>query len=132
MDCETYTTKEVMGLTGLSLRQIQWWDEKGYVPCRQIIGHKRRWQAEQVRIMTVAKAIRDKGVRPEQAARIAGAVVRSPEAEARWVIVGSLSGGWCVAGEEAGVVRMLSQVIDEPAIVVRVPRWDSGLRPASN
>jgi len=36
----TFTSKEVMALTRISARQLQWWDEQGIVvPQRE--GHKR-------------------------------------------------------------------------------------------
>ena len=44
---DRYTSAEVIGLTGISARQLQWWDErKVVVPARE--GHRRLYSLDDV------------------------------------------------------------------------------------
>jgi hypothetical protein len=51
------TTLEVSGLTGATVRQLQWWSEHGLIPGLSIEKHKRQWGPEQVRRAAVLMAI---------------------------------------------------------------------------
>ena len=43
----SFTSNEVVALTGITPRQLQWWDERGLVvPARQ--GHRRLYSMEDV------------------------------------------------------------------------------------
>ena len=55
-----YTSNEVVKLTGISLRQLQWWDERGLVvPSRE--GHRRLYSMEDVAEIAVIVELRRKG-----------------------------------------------------------------------
>ena len=54
-------TSEVQKITGLSARQLQWWDERGYV-CPKIERHRRLYNDRQVRALAVISALKDHGV----------------------------------------------------------------------
>jgi DNA-binding transcriptional MerR regulator len=55
-----FTTNDVMALTGLSSRQLQWWDERGLVrPKRQ--GHRRVYSWEQLVTAAVICQLRWRG-----------------------------------------------------------------------
>lgn len=55
-----YTSNEVVKLTGISLRQLQWWDERGLVvPARE--GHRRLYSMEDVAEIAVIVELRRKG-----------------------------------------------------------------------
>jgi len=55
-----YTSNEVMGLTGITARQLQWWDERGVVrPERQ--GRNRFYSMADLAEVTVICELRDKG-----------------------------------------------------------------------
>ena len=55
-----YTSNEVMGLTGITARQLQWWDERGVVrPARQ--GRNRFYSMADLAEVTVICELRDKG-----------------------------------------------------------------------
>ena len=54
------TSKEVVALTGISLRQLQWWDERGLVvPGRE--GHRRLYSLDDVAEVAVIAELRRKG-----------------------------------------------------------------------
>src|SRR5580698_6337245 len=56
----TFTSKEVVGLTGISARQLQWWDERRVVvPARQ--GHKRIYGIDDLAEVAVICDLRRRG-----------------------------------------------------------------------
>jgi DNA-binding transcriptional MerR regulator len=57
---DRYTSNEVVALTGITLRQLQWWDERGVVkPERQ--GHRRLYSMNQLTEIAVICQLRRKG-----------------------------------------------------------------------
>ncbi|HVP52361.1 MAG TPA: MerR family transcriptional regulator [Terriglobales bacterium] len=57
---DTLTSNEVAALTGISLRQLQWWDERGLVvPARQ--GHRRLYSLDDLAEVAVIAELRRKG-----------------------------------------------------------------------
>jgi DNA-binding transcriptional MerR regulator len=55
-----FTSNEVAALTGISLRQLQWWDERGLVvPVRQ--GHRRLYSLDDLAEVAVIAELRQKG-----------------------------------------------------------------------
>lgn len=55
-----FTSREVVQLTGISARQLQWWDERGIVvPARQ--GRRRRYSLEDLSEVAVICELRDRG-----------------------------------------------------------------------
>ncbi len=57
---ESFSSQEVIALTGITARQLQWWDERGVVkPGR--IGHRRLYSRQQVMEMAVICELRGKG-----------------------------------------------------------------------
>ncbi|HUJ94011.1 MAG TPA: MerR family transcriptional regulator [Terriglobales bacterium] len=55
-----FTSKEVVGLTGLTPRQLQWWDERGIVvPTRQ--GHRRLYSLEDLTEIAIVCQLRGRG-----------------------------------------------------------------------
>ena len=64
-----YTSNEVMGLTGITARQLQWWDERGVVrPERQ--GRNRFYSMADLAEVTVICELRDKGFSLQRIRRI--------------------------------------------------------------
>ena len=57
---EGYTSSEVARLCGVSLRQLQWWDERSVVSPRQD-GHRRIYMPEEVVEISVIAELRRKG-----------------------------------------------------------------------
>ena len=56
----TFTSKEVVKLTGISPRQLQWWDERGIViPRRE--GHKRIFSRDDLAEVAVICELRERG-----------------------------------------------------------------------
>ena len=56
----TFTSNEVMALTGISLRQLQWWDERGIlVAARE--GHKRLYSLDDLAEVAVICELRRRG-----------------------------------------------------------------------
>jgi DNA-binding transcriptional MerR regulator len=57
---ETFSTSDVIRLTGITARQLQWWDERGIVvPARQ--GHRRTYSFEDLTEVAVICELRGKG-----------------------------------------------------------------------
>ncbi len=55
-----YTSKQVGALTGITLRQLQWWDEQGIVvPARD--GRRRLYSMDDLAAVAVIAELRDKG-----------------------------------------------------------------------
>lgn len=56
----TFTSKEVVALTRISPRQLQWWDEQGIVvPARD--GHKRSYSVDDVAEVAILCELRKRG-----------------------------------------------------------------------
>ena len=56
----TFTSREVVALTGISLRQLQWWDERGIVvPARE--GHRRIYSCDDLAEVAVLHELRHRG-----------------------------------------------------------------------
>jgi len=57
---DRFSSQEVIALTGVTARQLQWWDERGVVkPERQ--GHRRLYSMQNVMAMAVICELRRKG-----------------------------------------------------------------------
>jgi DNA-binding transcriptional MerR regulator len=57
---DRFTSRDVVALTGITPRQLQWWDERGIVaPARE--GHRRLYSLEDVTELAVICELRSKG-----------------------------------------------------------------------
>jgi len=57
---DSFTSQDVIRLTGITARQLQWWDERGIVvPARQ--GHRRVYSFEDLTEVAVICELRSKG-----------------------------------------------------------------------
>jgi DNA-binding transcriptional MerR regulator len=57
---ESFTSREVVALTGITLRQLQWWDERGIVvPARE--GHRRLYSMGDLTEVAVICELRRRG-----------------------------------------------------------------------
>jgi DNA-binding transcriptional MerR regulator len=55
-----FTSREIVALTGITLRQLQWWDERGIVePSRE--GHRRLYSGEDLAEVAVICELRRRG-----------------------------------------------------------------------
>lgn len=60
MEQEQFTSREVIDLTGITPRQLQWWDERGIVvPSRQ--AHRRIYSMEDLAEVAVICELRERG-----------------------------------------------------------------------
>jgi len=66
---ERYTSNEVARISGVSLRQLQWWDERKVVSPRQD-GHKRVYAPEEVVEISVIAELRRKGFSLQKIRRV--------------------------------------------------------------
>lgn len=57
---ETFSSNEVIALTGITARQLQWWDERGLVKPERA-GHRRLYSMQKVMEMAVISELRRKG-----------------------------------------------------------------------
>ena len=68
-DTEIYTSLDVSRLAGVSLRQLQWWDERNVVSPRHD-GHRRIYLAQEVVEVTVIAELRRKGFSLQKIRRV--------------------------------------------------------------
>lgn len=68
-ELEGYNSSEVSRICGVSLRQLQWWDERNVVSPRQD-GHKRVYRAEEVVEISVIAELRRKGFSLQRIRRV--------------------------------------------------------------
>ena len=65
----TFTSREVVHLTGISLRQLQWWDERGIVvPARK--GHMRMYSLDDLAEIAVICELRERGFSLQKVRRV--------------------------------------------------------------
>jgi DNA-binding transcriptional MerR regulator len=64
-----YTSSDVARISGVSLRQLQWWDERNVVSPRQD-GHRRVYAPEEVVEVSVIAALRKKGFSLQKIRRV--------------------------------------------------------------
>jgi DNA-binding transcriptional MerR regulator len=57
---ERFTSRDVMALTGITARQLQWWDERGLVKAEHA-GHQRRYSMNRLTEVAVICELRRKG-----------------------------------------------------------------------
>lgn len=69
LDIETFSSLDVTRMTGVSLRQLQWWDEQGVVTPQQR-GHKRLYQLHEVIEVSVITELRRKGISLQKIRRV--------------------------------------------------------------
>src|SRR5208337_2861523 len=66
---QTFTSNEVVALTGISPRQLQWWDERGIVvPSRD--GHKRIYSLDDLAEVAVICDLRQRGFSLQKIRRV--------------------------------------------------------------
>jgi DNA-binding transcriptional MerR regulator len=68
-DAPGYNSSEVARICGVSLRQLQWWDERNVVSPRQD-GHKRVYMPEEVVEISVIAELRRKGFSLQRIRRV--------------------------------------------------------------
>lgn len=68
-DAQGYNSSEVARICGVSLRQLQWWDERSVVSPRQD-GHKRVYMPEEVVEISVIAELRRKGFSLQKIRRV--------------------------------------------------------------
>ncbi len=84
---DTYTSAEVIGLTGISARQLQWWDErKVVVPARE--GHRRLYSLDDVTEIAVICDLRRRGFSLQRVRK----VIRMLQREFQQRLVETVSG----------------------------------------
>ncbi|MCB1021690.1 MAG: MerR family transcriptional regulator [Acidobacteria bacterium] len=68
---ESYSSNDVSKMTGVSLRQLQWWDEQGVVSPIQR-GHRRMYQLHEVIEVALITELRAKGISLQKIRRVLG------------------------------------------------------------
>ena len=68
-DTEVYTSTDVARISGVSLRQLQWWDERNVVSPRQD-GHRRVYLPQEVIEVSVIAELRRKGFSLQKIRRV--------------------------------------------------------------
>lgn len=57
---DRFSSQEVIALTGITARQLQWWDERGVVKPERV-GHRRLYSMQNLTEMAVIRELRRKG-----------------------------------------------------------------------
>ena len=65
----TFTSHDVTRITGVTLRQLQWWDEQGVVSPAQH-GHRRLYQVHEVIEVSLITELRRKGISLQKIRRV--------------------------------------------------------------
>ncbi len=65
----TFSSQDVSEITGVSLRQLQWWDEQGVVSPVQH-GHKRIYQLHELVEVALITELREKGISLQKIRRV--------------------------------------------------------------
>ena len=65
----TFSSQDVAEITGVSLRQLQWWDEQGVVSPIQH-GHKRTYQLHELVEISLITELRRKGISLQKIRRV--------------------------------------------------------------
>jgi|SRR5208283_2961278 len=66
---QAFTSRDIVKLTGISLRQLQWWDERGIVvPARD--GHKRMYSLDDLAEVAVICELRERGFSLQKIRRV--------------------------------------------------------------
>lgn len=73
----TYSTGDVSEMTGLSIRQLQWWDEKKILSPKQS-GHRRIYTDHQALVLAIAADLRRKGMTLMPLRRVVRVMLKSP------------------------------------------------------
>ena len=68
---EYYSSNDVSKITGVSLRQLQWWDEQGVVSPVQR-GHRRMYQVHEVVEVSLITELRSKGISLQKIRKVLG------------------------------------------------------------
>ena len=68
-ESEVYTSTDVARISGVSLRQLQWWDERNVVSPRQD-GHRRVYLPQEVIEVSVIAELRRKGFSLQKIRRV--------------------------------------------------------------
>src|SRR5271166_2989887 len=68
-EAQGYNSSDVARVCGVSLRQLQWWDERSVVSPRQN-GHKRMYTSEEVVEISVIAELRRKGFSLQKIRRV--------------------------------------------------------------
>jgi DNA-binding transcriptional MerR regulator len=72
---QEFTSNEVIALTGITARQLQWWDERGIVaPSRQ--GHRRIYNWDELVTVTVICQLRRRGFSLQRMRKVIGFLQR--------------------------------------------------------
>lgn len=87
----SYTSGEVVELTGLTYRQITHWAKMGlYVPSiakSRGTGKVMKWSGRDVEVLRVAKWLCDAGITPGALRGLGEALVRNPDWRRRWLVL---------------------------------------------
>lgn len=125
-----FSSLEVMRLTRSSLRQLQWWDERG-VTRPQIIAHRRKYSYEEVLEIFLISALRDKGL-PLQRMRRGLTQFYQQSGHTLGKAATVLAPGFMLCDQkgrlavskDAAMICRLAIEINVPVWIVEIPRLD--------
>ena len=108
---ETYSSSEVAQIAGVSLRQLQWWDEQKVVSPRHE-GHKRVYLAQEVIEISLIAELRRKGFSLQKIRRVLEFLQRELGSRLREVLAGNSDLHLLTDGKSVYLEQNQEQIID--------------------
>ncbi len=108
---ERFTSAEVVKLTGVTARQLQWWDEQGIVvPARQ--GHRRLYSLDDLAEMAVIADLRRRGFPLQRVRRVARFLQRELGRRLAQTVSGSCEYHLLTDGSHLYLETSAKQIVD--------------------
>ena len=108
---ETYSSSEVSQIAGVSLRQLQWWDEQNVVSPRHE-GHKRVYLAQEVIEISLIAELRRKGFSLQKIRRVLDFLQKELGTHLREVLSGNSDLHLLTDGKSVYLEQNQEQIID--------------------
>lgn len=119
MEEQTYTSNQASRMAGVTLRQIQWWDEQNLVSPAQN-GHTRTYTSQEVEKLTLIAKLRKRGI-PLQQIRSLVRGYNPLHEHPLWFIV-QLKGWRSCSCYNPGAALTMLETAKGPVIVVKLDR----------
>jgi DNA-binding transcriptional MerR regulator len=118
-------TLQLSKLTGVSQRQLQWWDEKNVVS-PVIEGHSRNYSIDQATVVGLVVELRRSGINLEMARKVARRFEKHPQAQ--WVLIMRNHIFFSVGAQE---IAECAAAADDSVVVAKIKRFsESEIPPA--
>jgi DNA-binding transcriptional MerR regulator len=120
------TTNEVAQATGATLRQLQWWDERGYIPVR-IVGHRRDWDQRDVRIALILQRLEQRRGRNRNIAQPKSFIraiqkLTDRQLENRYILTNAHGTPVAITSTPERAIQIAAKA-KHPVFLIELPEW---------